>query len=113
MLDRPPGEPARPARILPAPTLRPARHILMVAPTSFFADYGSVWNGDIDFDNFLLGVGAELRGDFVLGYGLPITARLGYGIIVVGRQFIRGLKDPILNTDITNGTVILSLGTSF
>ena len=79
----------------------------------FFADYGSVWNGDIDFDNFLLGVGAELRGDFVLGYGLPITARLGYGIIVVGRQFIRGLNDPITNSAITNGTIILSLGTSF
>ncbi len=80
---------------------------------AFFADYGSVWNDNIDFDNFLLGVGAELRGDFVLGYGLPITARIGYGIIVVGRQFIQGLKDPILNTDITNGTLILSLGTSF
>ncbi|MDL1871668.1 hypothetical protein FBR05_05640 [Deltaproteobacteria bacterium PRO3] len=79
----------------------------------FFADYGSVFNGDIDFDNFLLGVGAELRGDFVIGYGLPITARLGYGIIVSGRQFIQGLKDPITNASITNGTLILSLGTSF
>lgn len=79
----------------------------------FFADYGSVFNGDIDFDNFLLGVGAEVRGDFVIGYGLPITARLGYGIIVSGRQFIQGLKDPITNASITNGTLILSLGTSF
>lgn len=40
MRDRAPGDSARPARALPAPTLRPARHILMVAPTSFFADYG-------------------------------------------------------------------------
>ncbi len=79
----------------------------------FFADYGSVFNGDIDFNNFLLGVGTELRGDFVIGYGLPITARLGYGIIVSGRQFITGLKDPITKADISNGTLILSLGTSF
>ncbi|MCE9624262.1 MAG: hypothetical protein K8R69_02230, partial [Deltaproteobacteria bacterium] len=80
---------------------------------NFFADYGSVFNGDIDFNNFLLGVGAELRGDLVIGYGLPITARLGYGIIVVGRQFIKGLTDPITGAAITNGTLILSLGTSF
>ena len=79
----------------------------------FFADYGTVFNGDIDFNNFLLGVGTELRGDFMIGYGLPITGRLGYGIIVSGREFIQGLKDPITQTDIKNGTLILQLGTSF
>lgn len=80
---------------------------------NFFADYGSVFNGSLDFNNFLLGVGAEIRGDFILGYGLPLTARLGYGIIVSGREFIQGLKDPVLGTAITNGTLILELGTSF
>jgi hypothetical protein len=79
----------------------------------FFADYGSVFNGNLDFNNFLLGVGAELRGDFVIGYGLPITARLGYGIIVSGRQFIQGLTDPLLGTPVSDGTIILELGTSF
>lgn len=79
----------------------------------FFADYGSVFDGDINFNNFLLGVGAELRGDLVIAYGLPLTTRIGYGIIVKGREFIRGLKDPILGNDITGGTLILSLGTSF
>jgi len=79
----------------------------------FFADYGSVFNGDIDFHNFLLGVGSELRGDFIIGYGLPITARIGYGIIVSGRQFIQGLTDPITGAAVKNGTVILQLGTSF
>lgn len=80
---------------------------------AFFADYGSVFNGDIDFGNFLLGVGSELRADLLLFYGLPLTARLGYGIIVVGRQFIQGLTDPITGAALSNGTLILELGTSF
>jgi len=79
----------------------------------FFADYGSVFNGGLNFNNFLLGVGMELRADFVLGYGLPITGRLGYGIIVSGRQFINGLTDPITGASIKNGALILELGTSF
>ncbi|MCP5467759.1 MAG: PD40 domain-containing protein [Deltaproteobacteria bacterium] len=80
---------------------------------AFFADYGTVFNKNIDFDKFLLGVGAELRGDFVLGYALPISGRLGYGIIVSGREFIQGLKDPITQADISHGTLILQIGTSF
>lgn len=80
---------------------------------AFFADYGSVFNDKIDFNNFLLGVGAELRADLVLGYGLPVSARLGYGIIVVGREFIQGLNDPITGAAVTNGALILELGTSF
>jgi len=79
----------------------------------FFADYGSVFNGKIDFNNFLLGVGAELRADFILGYGLPITGRLGYGIIVSGREFIQGLTDPLTGGKVSNGVLILELGTSF
>ncbi len=79
----------------------------------FFGDYGSVFNGDIDFKNFLLGVGAELRADLIIAYGLPITTRLGYGIIVYGRQFIQGLTDPLLGIPVSNGTLILELGTSF
>lgn len=80
---------------------------------AFFADYGTVFNGNLNFNNFLLGVGAELRGDLVIGYGLPVTVRVGYGIIVVGRQFIQGLTAPITNTALSNGTLILELGTSF
>ncbi len=80
---------------------------------AFFADYGTVFNDNIDFDKFLLGVGAELRGDFVLGYALPISGRLGYGVIVSGREFIQGLKDPITQADIKYGTIILQIGTSF
>jgi WD40 repeat protein len=80
---------------------------------AFFADYGSVFDGDLDFNNFLLGVGTELRADLILGYALPLTARLGYAIIVSGRQFIQGLTDPITGAALSNGTVILDLGTSF
>lgn len=80
---------------------------------AFFADYGSVFDGSLDFNNFLLGVGTELRADLVVGYALPLTARLGYAIIVSGREFIQGLTDPITGAAISNGTLILELGTSF
>lgn len=80
---------------------------------ALFADWGSVWNSNFSLDNFLLGVGLELRGDFVLGYGLPITGRLGYGIIVDGREFIGRFTDPLTGANIKNGALILELGTSF
>lgn len=87
---------------------------------AFFADYGSAWNAATDtgewydfFDDFMLGVGAELRGDFLIGYGLPVTGRLGYGIIVVNRDRFGTLDDPILKTSLKYGMLILQLGTSF
>ena len=88
---------------------------------SLFADYGNGWNsGEKDganfkefFGYFLLGVGAELRADFVVGYGLPVVGRLGYGIIVVNRDRLNGVKDDLLNTDVKNGVIILQFGTSF
>jgi outer membrane protein assembly factor BamA len=88
---------------------------------SFFADYGNAWNaGENDessftkfFQNFFLGVGTELRGDFVIGHGLPVTGRVGYAIIVVNRDRLNGFTDPLLGTSMKNGTLILQLGTSF
>lgn len=88
------------------------------AHVALFADYGNAWNanespGHNFFGNFLLGTGLELRGDFVIGYGLPVTGRIGYGIIVKNRNRIRGLTDPILGHDAKYGVLILQLGTSF
>lgn len=84
---------------------------------AFFGDYGNTWfgndNGRDLFENFLLGVGTEIRGNFVVGYGLPVTARLGYALIVVNRDRIDGLSDSLLGLDATNGTFYLQFGTSF
>jgi len=81
--------------------------------TVFFSDLGSVFNDAPNWDEFLWGVGLELRGDFTVGYGLPLTARLGYGIIVKGREFLGGLHDPITQASLKYGTLILQVGTSF
>ncbi len=80
---------------------------------AFFGDLGSVFNHELRWDNFLLGVGGELRADMFLGYGLPVTGRLGYGIIVKGREYLGRLTDPLTGASIKNGVLILQLGTSF
>lgn len=87
---------------------------------AIFADYGDGWVADQKsddirnfFDDFLLGVGAEIRGDFVIGHGLPVKGRLGYGIIVVNRDRLIGFEDRIFGQEAKWGVVILELGTSF
>ncbi len=80
-----------------------------------FADYGNAWNaGEANvFDNFFLGTGLELRGDFILGHGLPVTGRLGYGLIVRNRDRLGAIEDPLLGTPAKNGVAIMQWGTSF
>jgi len=85
---------------------------------AFFGDYGDSWfrNGKDNvgfFDDFLLGAGAELKGDFVLGYGLPVTARLGYAVILLNRDQIAGLTDSMTGAALDQGTVYFQFGTSF
>lgn len=84
---------------------------------AIFADYGNAWNAGIGiedtFDDFLLGVGAELRADFIIGHGLPLHTRVGYAIIVLNRDRIRFLKDPITKAALKYGMFILALGWSF
>ncbi len=87
----------------------------------FFADYGDTWSKTQNdhnswgnfFDKFMLGVGTELRGDFIVGHGLPITGRFGYAIIVNNRNRLAGLLDPITGSGIRNGIFILQFGTPF
>jgi Tol biopolymer transport system component len=88
-----------------------------------FADYGNAWNAAANmwgedkyfFDDFFLGTGLELRGDFILGHGLPVTGRLGYAVIVTNRDRLRlaAIKDPLLKTPATSGMLVLQLGTAF
>lgn len=85
---------------------------------AFFADYGDIWfRGGKDnvgfFDDFFLGVGSEVRADFVLGYGLPVTARLGYAVIVLNQEQIAGLTDSVTGASLDKGTVYFQFGTSF
>lgn len=88
---------------------------------ALFADYGNAWNktdnlgGYLGFGNFMLGTGAELRADFVLGHGMPVTGRVGYGIVVVNRDRVKAFNqsDPYTGMNNTNGTLILQFGTSF
>jgi len=49
----------------------------------------------------------------VIGYYLPVTGRLGYGLILTNRQRIAGFADSLMGTDARNGVLILELGTSF
>lgn len=85
--------------------------------TAFFADFGNAWTGSVSFkdffDPFLLGVGTELRGNFIIGHGLPVHGRIGYGIIVKGRDRLFGRTDPLLGTNLDYGTFILAFGASF
>lgn len=81
------------------------------AHLAFFTDVGDAFNNP----SFrpLLGVGAEVRGDFVIGYHIPLMGRLGYGIILTNRDRIAGVPDSLTGADARNGVLILELGTSF
>ncbi|HEX5036776.1 MAG TPA: hypothetical protein VFX30_06425 [bacterium] len=81
------------------------------AHLAFFTDVGDAFNNP----SFrpLVGLGAEIRGDFIIGYHLPLMGRLGYGIIVTNRDRIIGVKDSLTGADARNGVLILELGTSF
>lgn len=83
---------------------------------NFFVDGGDIKysnDGEDLFKSLLVAVGAELRADVVLGYGLPITARLGYGIILTNRDRLGTLTDAITGASLKYGSTYLSVGTSF
>lgn len=83
-----------------------------------FGDAGNAWNNTPDtfqtfFDNFFVSTGLETRADFVVGHGLPVTGRVGYGVVVVNRDRLGNVRDPLLGNRIKNGIFILQFGTSF
>jgi hypothetical protein len=81
------------------------------AHLAVFTDVGDAFNNP----SFrpLLGIGAELRGDFIIGYHIPVMGRLGYGVILTHRDRIAGVTDSLTGADARNGVVILEVGTSF
>ncbi len=83
------------------------------AHLAVFADVGDAFNRGNPSFRPMLGVGGELRADFIVGYHLPIMGRLGYGILVTHRERIAGVPDSLTGWDARNGTVILEVGTSF
>lgn len=65
------------------------------------------------FSRMLVSVGGEFKGDFVLGYGIPITARLGYGVILTNKNRIAGLTDSLTGQDLKYGSFYFQVGTAF
>ena len=102
------------------------QHSFLVSPIflknvhgALFADYGDVWrkssgrSWDNFFDLFMLGVGSEVRADFVINPGFPSFMRLGYGILVRNRGRVTGLSDSLSKADLKYGTIILQTGIAF
>lgn len=83
---------------------------------ALFSDFGNAWMRNDVLDErseFLLSIGSEFRGDFQIGYFVPMTMRLGYGLIVLNRDRVAGFKDDRLGMDVKNGVLYFELGTSF
>jgi hypothetical protein len=83
---------------------------------SFFVDGGDIRYRGSAFDflgRVMVSAGTEIMGDFVLGYGLPLTARLGYGVILTNRSRINGLTDATTKASLDYGSVYLQIGTMF
>lgn len=80
---------------------------------SLFTDMGDAFGRGSPSFRPLTGVGAEVRGDFVVGYHFPVVGRLGYGMIITNRNRISGAKDNLTGADARHGVLILEVGTSF
>ena len=65
------------------------------------------------FSRILVSAGAEIMGNFVLGYGLPITGRIGYGIILTNRDRLGTLTDSTTMQSLRYGSAYFQFGTMF
>lgn len=83
---------------------------------NFFTDGGDIkYRTELPdlFTRMLVSVGAELEGDLVIGYGLPINVRGGYGIILTNVDRLGSLTDATTGASLKYGSVYLQLGTMF
>ena len=87
--------------------------VLNSAHFAVFTDVGDAFDRGNPSFRPLLSVGAELRGDFVVGYNIPLMGRLGYGRILTNRNRIAGLVDDLMGWNAKNGVLVLEIGTSF
>lgn len=82
----------------------------------FFVDGGDIkYRTELDdlFTRMLVSVGAELKGNVVLGYELPMMFRLGYGIILTNRDRLGTLSDGLTGLSLKYGNAYFQVGTSF
>jgi len=61
----------------------------------------------------MISVGGELNSTFVIGYGLPINFRMGYGIILTHRDRLGTLEDTTTRQSLKFGSVYFQFGTMF
>lgn len=83
---------------------------------NFFVDGGDIkFRTEVPdlFTRMMVSVGGEIKGDFVFGYGLPMTLRLGYGIILTNRDRLGTLTDSITQQSVRYGSAYFQLGTMF
>ena len=83
---------------------------------SLFVDGGDIkyrTEANSLFSRMLVSAGVEFSGDFVLGYGLPLTVRTGYGIVMTNRWRLGTLTDTITMSSLRYGSIYLQIGTMF
>ena len=54
-----------------------------------FVDVGNAWVGTYEYKPTLVGTGAELRLDMIMGYLEPVTLRLGYMVGLLGDESLK------------------------
>ncbi|MBF0106818.1 MAG: PD40 domain-containing protein [Deltaproteobacteria bacterium] len=83
---------------------------------NFFVDSGDIkYRAELDdlFTRMMTAVGAELSSDMVLGYGLPVQLRLGYGVILTNRDRLGTMTDATTTLSLKYGSPYFQFGTMF
>lgn len=83
---------------------------------NFFVDGGDIRFKNVTAnltDRLLVSVGAEMAGDFMVAYGLPLSMRVGYGVILTNKDRLGTLTDSWFGQSLRNGSFYFQLGTMF